>query len=98
MRWKLSMLTHKEKRETAWDWREKTIKRDLAGYPQKGNPKNVRKFLLKLVADEAPKLFEYHVIARLNGAILLAELCEINETDAGREEPRPSLACAAQLR
>jgi len=99
MRWKLSMLTRKEKRESADDWREKSIKKDLAGYPKTGSPKTVRKFLLKLVADEAPKLFEYHVIARLNGAILLSELCEINESDAegGKTPAVPCLKGAPPL-
>ena len=87
MRWKLSMLTRKEKRDTAGDWRERSIKRDLTNYPQKGNPKIVRKFLLKLVAEEAPKLFEYHAMARLQGAILLGELGEIPETDADGKSP-----------
>ena len=89
MRWKLSMLTRKEKRETAADWREKQIQKDLSPqfYPSKGNPKTVRKFLLKFVADEAPKLFEFHVIARLNGAILLSELCDIPETDGDNKSP-----------
>ncbi|HEY2252994.1 MAG TPA: hypothetical protein VGH74_18105, partial [Planctomycetaceae bacterium] len=87
MKWKLSMLTRKEKRETAEEWREKNIKRDLQQYPERGNPKTVRRFLLKVVAEEAPRLFEYHAVARLNGAILLAELCDINETDAEGKTP-----------
>lgn len=99
MQWKLSMLTRKEKRETADHWRETQIKKDLNGYPKTGNPKTVRKFLLKFVADEAPKLFEFHVIARLNGAILLSELCEINESDAegGKTPAVPCMKGATPL-
>jgi hypothetical protein len=98
MRWKLSRLTHKDMRETAEDWREK-IKKDLANNPRPiTNPKTVRKFLLKVVADEAPKLFEYHAIARLNGAILLAELSEVNEAEAeGRNPAVPCTRGAAPL-
>jgi len=87
MKWKLSQLTLKDKRESAEDWREKSIKRDLQQFPEKGNPKTVRSFLLKVVAEEAPRLFEYHAMARINGAILLSELCEINETDAVGKAP-----------
>ena len=105
MRWKLSLLTLKEKREATKEketveyWRE-MIKRDISPqfYPEKNNPTVVRKFLLKVIADEAPKLFEYHAIARLNGAILLSELCDIPETDAqGRNPAIPCMRGAAPL-
>jgi len=81
LRWKLSQLTRKEDREKATENRQK-IFRDLSQFPSRGNPRKVRIHMLKQVAEEAPKLFQYHFVARLNGAILLADLADINETDA----------------
>jgi hypothetical protein len=49
--------------------------------------------MLKLIADEAPRLFKYHAIARINGAILLAEMSDskFNEVDA--EGNKPAVPC-----
>jgi len=57
--------------------------------------------MLKTIAEEAPRLFKYHAIARINGAILLAELSEpqYNEADADgpRKPAEPCLKAAAPL-
>jgi hypothetical protein len=97
LRWKLSLLTRKEERDKAIKNRG-DILRDFTIYPSKGNPRVVRKFMLKQVAEEAPKLFQYHFIARLNAAILLADLADINETEAeGKAAAVPCTRGAAPL-
>jgi hypothetical protein len=92
VRYKLSELTRKENRERAYALRN-TLQLEL-GFPQNRTaPRDVRKFMLKLIAEEAPRLFEYHAIARINGAILLAEMSDsrFNEVDA--EGNKPAVPC-----
>jgi hypothetical protein len=98
LRWKLSVLTRKEDREKATKNRQE-IYRDLSFFPSnKTSPRIVRKVMLKQVAEEAPKLFQYHFIARLNAAILLADLADINETDQeGKVAAVPCTKGAAPL-
>jgi hypothetical protein len=106
--WKLSTLTRKDEPAGGTPWRENAVKtrqgieKDVMGSPSsKSGPRVVRKFLLKTIVEEAPKLFQYHFIARLNGAILLAELSgpDFNEEEAqGRNAAKPFVLAAEPLR
>lgn len=92
--WKLSMLTRKDNRDNVEKERRK-IEQDIKSTPgNKSGPRAVRKFLLDAIVKETPELFKYHFIARLNGAILLAELSgpEFNlEEASGRTPAKPCL-------
>lgn len=86
--WKLSQFTLKENREKVFKLREELF-RDIktSGTGRAGRPE-ARVFMLQVVLDKAPKLFAYHFAARLNGAILLADLSEVNEKEQdGRNPP-----------
>jgi len=101
IRYKLSLMTRKENRDKVHDLREKLLK-DVAQSPtNKNGPRDVRKFMLKTIAEEAPRLFQYHAIARINGAILLAELSDPLYNEADAEPPRkaaePCVRAAAPL-
>ena len=99
VRWKLSLLTRKEFREQAQKNRD-NILADLRKSPTNRNvgSREVRKFMLLTIAQEAPRLFKYHMIARINGAILLAELSDPlhNEAD-GDGNRKPSEPCIRAL-
>jgi hypothetical protein len=92
VRYKLSELTRKENREKASYLRDR-LQGDLAFPQNRTAPRDVRKFMLKLIAEEAPRLFKYHFMARINGAILLAEMSDskFNEVDA--EGNKPAVPC-----
>ena len=92
IRFKLSEFTRKENREKVYSLRM-GLQRDMALPQNKATPRDVRKYVCKLVADEAPRLFAYHVIARINGAILLADMSDskFNEVDA--EGNKPAVPC-----
>jgi hypothetical protein len=92
VRYKLSELTRKENREKAYALRS-AFQRDLDQPQNRTAPRDVRKFMLNQVAKEAPRLFQYHAIARINGAILLAEMSDsrFNEVDA--EGNKPAVPC-----
>jgi hypothetical protein len=92
VRYKLSEFTRKENRDKVAALRT-ALQRDLEMPQNRTAPRDVRKFMLRLVADEAPRLFKYHAIARINGAILLAEMSDskFNEVDA--EGNKPSVPC-----
>src|SRR5262249_1755297 len=94
IRYKLSELTLKDNREKAHSLRVKLLS-DIQNSPtNKNGPRDVRKFMLKTIAEEAPKLFKYHAVARINGAILLAELSEPAYNEAEAEPPRkPAEPC-----
>lgn len=73
----------------------------IENYPAgKTAPRDVRRYLMEMIVKHAPKLFEYHFVARLSAAILLADLSEINVTegDAKNEPERFSKAGPALLR
>jgi hypothetical protein len=95
VRWRLSLLTRKEFREQAYT-RRKDILADIGLSPtnKNGGSREVRRFILQTIADEAPRLFKYHAVARINGAILLAELSEpgYNESD-GDGNRKPAEPC-----
>jgi hypothetical protein len=83
IRYKLSLLTRKDARDKAYEHRQEIL-RDLNNSPTtKTGARDVRKFMLQTIAEEAPRLFKYHAVARINGAILLAELSDpkYNEAD-----------------
>src|SRR5262245_51208306 len=83
LRYKLSLMTRKENRDKVQALRADILK-DVAFSPAaKSGSRDVRKFMLKTIAEEAPRLFKYHAVARINGAILLAELSDpaYNEAD-----------------
>src|SRR5262249_28090679 len=100
--WKLSRLTRKDERDNAAKLRME-IEADIRNTPgNKAGPRVVRKFLLKTIVEQAPKLFTYHFVARLNGAILLAELSkpDFNEEEAqgqGRAAAKPCVLAAEPL-
>jgi hypothetical protein len=97
MRWRLSLLTRKEFREQAAKYRG-YILQDISNFPtNKGAPRDVRKHLLKTIAEEAPKLFKYHAIARINGAILLAELSDPAYNEADGDNRKPAEPCIRAL-
>ncbi|MBS0265190.1 MAG: hypothetical protein JSS02_24875 [Planctomycetes bacterium] len=81
IKYRLAQFTQKEFREKAADLRIK-LEKDLEASNNKPPPRAARILALKTIAEEAPRLFQYHFVARLQGAILLAHLSEFNETDA----------------
>jgi hypothetical protein len=93
IRWKLSLLTRKENREKMLKLREEIL-RDIAQTPSnKSGSRDVRRLILKTIAEEAPKLFAYHVIARINGAILLSELSDPKYNEKEAEGRNPAVPC-----
>lgn len=100
VRWKLSQFTLKDR-----DIRDKVptlrnnLLRDIATTPSlRTGPREVRMFMLKTIVEEAPKLFKYHIVARINGAILLAELSDpaYNEFDGDLRKPSVPFVGATQ--
>jgi len=95
VRWKLSLLTRKEFREQVQANRDKLLA-DVKKSPTnpKAGSREVRKLMLQTIAKEAPRLFKYHAVARINGAILLAELSDpaYNEAD-GDGNRKPAEPC-----
>jgi hypothetical protein len=86
--WKLSQLTRKENREKSSKLREELFRDIKLSGTGRGGKQEVRVLMLQTVVEKAPKLFSYHFTARLNGAILLADLSEINEKEQeGRNLP-----------
>lgn len=98
VRYKLSEFTLKDNREKVPGLRNKLLQ-DVATSPSlKTGPRQVRIFMLKTIAEEAPKLFKYHIVARINGAILLAELSDpaYNEFDGDLKKPSVPFVGGAQ--
>lgn len=62
-------------------WRLELTK-ELRATPAKGVQKEVRQYILQSIAKQAPMLFTYNILARINGAILLGELNESEEEGA----------------
>ena len=86
--WRLSQMTRKENREQAYKRREEIYKDIRDSGTSRNAKRDVRKYMMQVVADKAPKLFNYHFVARLNGAILLADISELNEVEGdGRNTP-----------
>jgi len=86
--WRLSQMTRKENREQAYKRREEIYKDMRDSGTSRNAKRDVRKYIMQVVADKSPKLFNYHFVARLNGAILLADMSELNEVDGdGRNNP-----------
>lgn len=86
--WQLSQFTRNENREKVAKLRE-ALFRDIknSGTVRSGKA-DARAFMMQTVVSKAPKLFSYHLAARLNGAILLADLSEVNEKEQeGRNPP-----------
>jgi hypothetical protein len=81
IRYRLAQLTQKEYRDKAAELRLK-LEKDIDGSSNKPPPREARILALKTIAEEAPRLFQYHFVARLQGAILLAHLADFNETEA----------------
>ncbi|MGE5191782.1 MAG: HEAT repeat domain-containing protein [Deltaproteobacteria bacterium] len=83
IRYKLSLLTRKENRDKIWFYRNDILTDVKTSPTSRTGSREARKFMLKTIAEEAPRLFKYHAVARINGAILLAELSDplYNEAD-----------------
>ena len=82
VKYRLAQLTLKgDARDKAAENRQK-LEREIDGSTNKTGPRPARILALKTIAEEAPRLFQYHFVARLQGAILLAHLSEFNETEA----------------
>lgn len=96
LRYKLCELTRKENREKAWSIRNEILN-DIKQSPPKGGKREVRKFMLKTVVEEAPKLFQYHAVARLNAAILLSELSDPLYNEEEAEGKKPAEPCVRAL-
>jgi hypothetical protein len=100
IRYKLAQMTLNKNRDKVHILRAELL-RDVAQSPtNKAGPRDVRKFMLKTIAEEAPKLFKFHAVARINGAILLAELADFNEVEADgpRKPAEPCLKGYAPLK
>lgn len=97
IRWQLCRMTQKENRDSAHNIRTKEILRDLrAAIEARGAGKEVRVFMMQTIAEKAPELFEYHLVARLNAAILLAELSDWNEVE--KEGRNPAVRCTRAVK
>jgi hypothetical protein len=98
VRWRLSLLTRKEFREQTYAKRQSLLQ-DISTYPspQNKNNRDVRKFILTTIVEQAPELFKYHVIARINGAILLAELSDPAYNEADGDNRKPAEPCVRAL-
>ncbi|MBI3864152.1 MAG: hypothetical protein HY290_19895 [Planctomycetia bacterium] len=95
VRYKLAQLTQKEFREKAAELRIK-LEQEIEASNNKTGPRAARLLALKTIADEAPRLFQYHFVARLQGAILLAHLADFNETEADAKKPAVPCSKAAE--
>jgi hypothetical protein len=96
VRYRLSQLTLKENREKAADLRVKLEKELEGSNNNKSGQRAARILALKTIAEEAPRLFEYHFVARLQGAILLAHLADYNETEADGAK-KPAVPCTRAM-
>lgn len=86
VRFKLSEMTLKENRDLnkVYKLRQDLLNDVRLSNSNKNAPREVRDVMLETIVKEAPKLLEYHFAARLNAAILLAEL---NYSDADSDAP-----------
>src|SRR5262249_50410087 len=66
---------------------------DVKQSPGKGGKRDVRKFMLKMIAEEAPKLLQYHATARINAAILLADLSDSDYSEEEGDARKPTEPC-----
>jgi hypothetical protein len=90
LHWKLCTLTHRDKREKAYDIQQSIFREiDQSGGKGGGKKRDVRKFMLQTVVDKSPEIFQYHIVARVNCAVLLANLSDIMEVEGeGTKNPR----------
>jgi hypothetical protein len=89
IRGKLSELTKKEARdENKVVERRQEVMREMK--LPKSVPREVRTYALESIVRQAPKLLEYHILARINGVILLSELNEVDEEGTG-SSPIPAI-------
>src|SRR5207244_8464812 len=86
---KLAQMTLKENREKAYDLRQKLI-RDLR-QAATAKKRDMVDLMLQSIVQYAPELFKYHIVARLNAAILLSEL------NATEEDPTNGIAAVPYL-
>lgn len=93
--WKLAQMTLKENREVVHTLRQRLVL-DLVQSAQAKKPE-MHVFMLEKVVQHAPELFDYHFVARLNAAILLAELNEQEEDLKTQRPPVPYKAVAPPL-
>ena len=97
--WKLANLTRKEHefRDRAHLLRDELL-REIKNNPSgKGKPRTVRKFMLETITAETPRLFDYHIIARLQAAIILAELSDPAYNEEEAQPPSPAKPCLLAL-
>lgn len=85
VKYKLAQMTLKENRENVHRLREKM----LGEIRQAGVAKQqaVRDYILRRIVEDAPQLFKYHFVARINGALLLTELDEADVNGGGPHVP-----------
>jgi hypothetical protein len=88
----LAQMTLKDGHEKASDIRERLYRNMRNSGSAPGTKLDVRVFMMQAVVEKAPKLFTYHFAARLNGAILLADLSNLNEKEA--EGRSPAVRCS----
>lgn len=84
--YKLAQMTRRDNKESVYAQRNKLVNEIKTAGGVRGK-RDVRNFMLQQVADKAPKLFDYQFMARINGAILLAELSDIVEVEQVAREP-----------
>ena len=95
VRWRLAEMTKKENRATVHKIRD-DLNRDLrqAGISKK---RGMQEALVQSIIQYAPELFDYHIVARMNAAVLLAELNEVEEDYFSGRPAVPARDAAAPL-
>jgi hypothetical protein len=94
IRYKLAQMTLSKNRDKIHTLRTELLNDIKYSPTNKNGSRDVRKFMLKTIVDEAPQLFKYNAIARINAAILLAELSEPPYNEADADGPRkPAEPC-----
>jgi hypothetical protein len=88
----LAQMTLKDAHEKASETRERLYRNMRNSGSAPGTKLDVRVFMMQTVVEKAPRLFGYHFAARLNGAILLADLSNLNEKAA--EGRNPAVRCS----
>lgn len=96
IRWRLSQFTLEANRESVQDLRQKILTDLKINGRKVDSNREVRQEIIDTILREVPELMKYHFVARLNGAILLAELNEF-ESDGNAQAPTVPLTAAHDL-
>ncbi|MGQ0635111.1 MAG: HEAT repeat domain-containing protein [Planctomycetaceae bacterium] len=77
------------------EMRGDVFKRMVDSPVARGAKKDARIYMMEMVVKHAPRLFDYHFTARTNGAVLLADLAELNMED-GEGAKKPAIKFTKQ--